>query len=157
MRYASGQTGCLQTFAENSLFYLVFLLTLFLITFSPRAVDIVKCPWSSFFYLRHFNIDYFTLHCITAHAREKHGRSPPGARAPAVVDQYLLPEQTGCTSLLLSIDGTDRRSSNDLVHLIVLWVVTKWSKVNTTATTTAGALMRDATKCRLYTATQWLS
>ena len=38
---------------------------LFLITFSPRSADIVKCPWSSFFYLRHFNIDYFTLHYIT--------------------------------------------------------------------------------------------
>ena len=38
------------------------------------------------------------------------------------------------------------RSSNDLVHPIVLWVVTKWSKVNTATTTTAGALMRDATK-----------
>jgi len=53
--------GCLQTFTQNSLLYSVFLLTLFLITFSPRAVDIVKCPWSSFFYLRHFNIDYFTF------------------------------------------------------------------------------------------------
>jgi len=42
-------SGCLQTFTENSLLYSVFLLTLFLITFSPRAVDIVKCPWSSFF------------------------------------------------------------------------------------------------------------
>ena len=39
----------------------------------------------------------------------------------------------------------DKRSSNDLVHPIVLWVVTIWSKVKTTATTTAGALMRDAT------------
>jgi len=41
-----------------------------------------------------------------------------------------------------------RRYCNDLVHPIVVWVVTIWSKVNTTA---AGALMRDATKCRLYT------
>ena len=41
----------------------------------------------------------------------------------------------------------DLGSSNDLVLPVVLWVVTKWSKVNTT--TTAGALMRDATKCRL--------
>jgi len=32
---------CLQTFTQNSLLYSVFLLTLFLITFSPRAVDIV--------------------------------------------------------------------------------------------------------------------
>ena len=40
------------------------------------------------------------------------------------------------------------RYCNDLVHPIVVWVVTIWSKVNTTA---AGALMRDATKCRLYT------
>jgi len=48
-------------FSENSLLYSVFLLTLFLITFSPRAVNIVKCPSSSFFYLRHFNIDYFTF------------------------------------------------------------------------------------------------
>jgi len=32
-----------------------------LITFSPGAVDIARCPWSSFFYLRHFNIDYFTF------------------------------------------------------------------------------------------------
>jgi len=48
-------------------------------------------------------------------------------------------------------------SSNDLVHPIVLWVVTKLSKVNTT--TTAGALMRDATKCRFCwtAATQRLS
>ena len=46
----------------GSLHFLLF--TLFLITFTPRAVDIVKCPWSSFFYLRHFNIDYFTLHYI---------------------------------------------------------------------------------------------
>jgi len=53
-------------------------------------------------------------------------------------------------------DGHSERSSDDLVHPIVLWVVTKRSKVNTTATTTAGALMRDATKCRLYTATQRL-
>ena len=29
-------SGCLQTFTQNSLLYLVFLLTLFLITFSPR-------------------------------------------------------------------------------------------------------------------------
>jgi len=43
--------------------------------------------------------------------------------------------------------------SNDLVHPIVLWVVAKWYKVNMTATTTAGALMRDATKCQFYTAT----
>jgi len=50
-----------------------------------------------------------------------------------------------------------QRYSNDLVHPIVLWVVTNWSKVNTTATTTAGALMRDATKWRLYIATQRLS
>ena len=42
-------------------------------------------------------------------------------------------------------------SSNDLVHPIVVWVVTIWSKVNTTTTTAAGALMRDATKCRCYT------
>ena len=35
---------CLQTLTENSLLYSVFSLTLFLITFSPRAVDIVKCP-----------------------------------------------------------------------------------------------------------------
>jgi len=42
--------------------------SLFLITFSPRAVDVVKCPWSSFFYLRHFNIDYFTLY----YARRDH-------------------------------------------------------------------------------------
>jgi len=33
-----------------------------LVTFSPLAVDIIKCPSSSFFYLRHFNIDYFTLY-----------------------------------------------------------------------------------------------
>ena len=33
-----------------------------------------------------------------------------------------------------------------MVHPIVVWVVTIWSKVNTTATTAAGALMRDATK-----------
>jgi len=39
------------------------------------------------------------------------------------------------------------RSSNDSVHPIVVWVVTKWSKVNTATTTAAGALMRDATKC----------
>jgi len=32
------------------------------------------------------------------------------------------------------------RSCNDAVHPIVLWVVTKWSKVNTTATTTAGGV-----------------
>jgi len=37
-------SDCLQTFTENSLLYSVFLLTLFLITFSPRADDIVKCP-----------------------------------------------------------------------------------------------------------------
>jgi len=37
-------SGCLQTLSENSLLYSVFLLTLFLITFSLRAVDIVKCP-----------------------------------------------------------------------------------------------------------------
>jgi len=49
--------------------------------------------------------------------------------------------------------GDHRRSSNDLAHHIVFWVVTKWAKVNTTA----GALMRDATICRLYTATQRLS
>ena len=40
--------GCLQTFTENSLFYSVFLLTLFLllffITLSLLAVSIVKCP-----------------------------------------------------------------------------------------------------------------
>jgi len=48
--------------------------------------------------------------------------------------------------------GDHRRSSNDLAHHIVLWVVTKWAKVNTTA----GALMRDATICRLYIATQLL-
>ena len=35
------------------------------ITFSPRAVNVVKCLRSIFFYLRHFNIDYFTLHYIT--------------------------------------------------------------------------------------------
>ena len=58
-------SGCLQTFTQNSLLYSVFLLTLFLITFSPCADDIAKCPWSCFFYLRHFNIDYFTLHYIT--------------------------------------------------------------------------------------------
>ena len=40
------------------------------------------------------------------------------------------------------------RYCNDLVHPIVVWVVTIWSKVNMTA---AGASMRDATKCRLYT------
>jgi len=35
--------------------------------------------------------------------------------------------------------GEERRAlSNDLVHPIVLWVVTKWSKVNTTAATAAG-------------------
>ena len=60
-------------------------------------------------------------------------------------------------NLLARVVTCSHRSSNDLVHPIVLWVVTKWSKVNTTATTTAGALMRDATKCRLYTATQRLS
>ena len=37
-------SGCLQTFTQNSLLYSVLLLALFLITFSPRAVDIVKCP-----------------------------------------------------------------------------------------------------------------
>jgi len=35
---------CLQTLTENSLLYSVFSLTLFIITFSPRAVDIVRCP-----------------------------------------------------------------------------------------------------------------
>ena len=44
--------------------------------------------------------------------------------------------------------AADEWSSNDSVQPIVLWVVTKWSKVNTATTTTAaGALMRDATKC----------
>jgi len=66
-------SGCLQTFTQNSLLYSVFLLTLFLITFNPRAVDIVKCPWSSFFYLRHFNIDYCTLHYITYIVSYRHG------------------------------------------------------------------------------------
>jgi len=40
------------------------------------------------------------------------------------------------SSLLESYSSVKRvmlRSSNDLVHPIVLWVVTKWSKVNTTA------------------------
>ena len=37
-------SDCLQTFTENSLLCPVFLLTLFLITFSPRAVQIVKFP-----------------------------------------------------------------------------------------------------------------
>ena len=37
-------SDCLQTFTQNSLLYSVFLLSLFLLTFSPRAVDIVKCP-----------------------------------------------------------------------------------------------------------------
>ena len=51
------------------------------------------------------------------------------------------------SSLLKTYSSVKRvmlRSSNDLVHPIVVWVVTKWSKVKTTATTTAGALMRDA-------------
>ena len=43
-------SGCLQTFTQNSLLYSVFLLTLFIITFSPHAVDIVKCPWSIFLF-----------------------------------------------------------------------------------------------------------
>ena len=37
-------SGCLQTFTQNSRLYSVFLLTLFLITFSPCADDIAKCP-----------------------------------------------------------------------------------------------------------------
>jgi len=53
------------SFTENTLLCPVFLLTLFLITFGPRAIDIVKCPWSSFFYLQHFSINYFTLHYIS--------------------------------------------------------------------------------------------
>ena len=32
------------------------------IAFSPRAVDVVKYPWSNFFHSRPLNIDYFTLH-----------------------------------------------------------------------------------------------
>jgi len=58
-------SGCLQTFTQNSLLYSVFLLTLFLITFNPRAVDIVKCPWSSFFIydtLILTIVHYITLH-----------------------------------------------------------------------------------------------
>ena len=57
--------GCLQTFTQNSLLYSVFLLTLFLITFSPRAVDIVKCPWSSFFI--YDTLILTILHHITLH------------------------------------------------------------------------------------------
>jgi len=37
-------SGYLQTLSENSLLYSVFLLTFKKITFSPRAIDIVKCP-----------------------------------------------------------------------------------------------------------------
>ena len=55
-------SGCLQTFIENSLLYSVFLLTLFLITFSTCAVDTVKCPWSSFFFIYDTLIFYITLH-----------------------------------------------------------------------------------------------
>ena len=32
------------------------------------VVTTVKCPWSNFFYIRHFNIDYFTLRYITLHS-----------------------------------------------------------------------------------------
>ena len=55
-----------------------------------------------------------------------------------------------CTHVatLASQSWSTARSSNDFVHPIVVWVVTKWSKVNTMATTTAGALMRDATVYR---------
>ena len=50
-----------------SLISLTFMSSVFInvifITFSPHVVDVVKCPWSNFyFYLRHFNIDYFSLH-----------------------------------------------------------------------------------------------
>jgi len=46
---------------------------------------------------------------------------------------------------------------NGLVRPVVVGVVTIWSMVNTTARRRGRALMRDATKCRLYTATQRLS
>jgi len=51
---------------------------LFLITFSPRAVDIVKCPWSSFFIydtLILTILHYITLHTSTvAELSTSHGR-----------------------------------------------------------------------------------
>jgi len=40
----------------------VFLINIVVITFSPRVIDTVKFVEVTFFYLRHFNIDYFTLH-----------------------------------------------------------------------------------------------
>jgi len=40
-------------------FYVQCFINIVFTTFSPRVVDIVKCPWSNFyFYLRHLNIDY---------------------------------------------------------------------------------------------------
>ena len=42
-------SGCLQTFTENSLLYPTFFISIVFITFSPRAVDVVKCHWSIFF------------------------------------------------------------------------------------------------------------
>jgi len=64
-------SGCLQTFTQNSLLYSVFLLTLFLITFSPRAVDTVKCPWSSFFFI-YDTLILSILHYIYITLQEKH-------------------------------------------------------------------------------------
>ena len=90
---------------------------------------------------------------LLAFAAERRAAAPllPGSRRCRLISPAGAQQQT----------RRQRRavewSSNDLVHPIVVWVVTKWSKVNTTATTAAGALMRDATKCRLYTATQRLS
>jgi len=58
-------SGCLQTFTENSLLYLLFLLTLFFITFRPRILicKLVKCPWSKLFI--HDTLKLTNLHYIT--------------------------------------------------------------------------------------------
>ena len=61
-------SGCLQTFTENSLLYPAFFISIVFITFSPRAVDVVKCHWSIFFIydtLILTILHYITLHYIT--------------------------------------------------------------------------------------------
>jgi len=63
-----------------------------IITFSPRAVDIVKCPWSSFFYLRHFNIAYFLQYHFHGNPGQKQCRLPAraGVAGPSSVIRHLI-------------------------------------------------------------------
>jgi len=60
-------SGCLQTFTENSLLYLLFLLTFFFLLLLDHAswqCKLVKCPWSKLFIrdtLKLTNLHYITV------------------------------------------------------------------------------------------------